>query len=51
MLLAAAPGLAFLPFDPASVRVAGISLLWWYSAVGAPCVASVVAAVALLRPS
>lgn len=47
VLLAAAPALAVLPFDPASVRMAGVSLFWWYSAVAAPCAAVVVTAVAL----
>jgi hypothetical protein len=51
VLLAVAPALALLPFDPASVRLAGVSVFWWYSAVGAPCLAIVVAALALLRSS
>ncbi len=47
VLLATAPALAILPFDPASVRLAGVSLFWWYSGLVAPCVAVVVAAFAL----
>lgn len=35
-LLAAFPALALLPNDPGSIRVAGVSVLWWYGGVLAP---------------
>ena len=45
-LLAAFPLLAMLPNDVAGIRVAGLSILWWYGGVLAPLAAA--AAVAAL---
>lgn len=45
-------GLAFLalgPFDVGAVRVAGVSLLWWYGGAVAP-VAAAVLTLALFAP-
>lgn len=42
-LLAGALALPLAPFDLAAVRLAGVSLLWWYAAVLAPLLAAVVA--------
>jgi hypothetical protein len=47
LLLAVPPLAAALPGSPASVRVAGITLLWWYVACAGPLAAIIV--VALLR--
>jgi hypothetical protein len=48
-VLAGAVLLALAPAAPGAVRVAGVSLLWWYAAVAAPLAATVIAVVALLR--
>ena len=48
VLLAGALALIHAPFELARLRVAGISLLWWYSLFVAPLVATG-AAVPLLR--
>ena len=45
LLLAAFPVLAALPSEAGSIRVAGLSLLWWYGAVAAPTLAWLVAVV------
>lgn len=49
VLLAAAAGLALLPFGAGTVRVGGLSILWWYAAVVAPGMAVLVTTVVLLR--
>ena len=49
VLLAAGAGLALLPFGASTVRVRGLSLMWWYAGVVAPCVAVVVTTAILLR--
>jgi hypothetical protein len=49
VLLAGAPLLALAPAAPGAVRVAGVSLLWWYVGAVAPLLATVVAIVALVR--
>jgi hypothetical protein len=41
--------LAFLPGAPGGVRVAGVSLAWWYAALVAPAFAAVVATAVLIR--
>ncbi len=46
LLLAAFPLLAMLPNDVAGIRVAGLSILWWYGGVLAPLAAAAVAALA-----
>jgi len=48
-LLAGAVLLALAPAAPGAVRVAGVSLLWWYVAVAAPLAATAIAVIALLR--
>jgi hypothetical protein len=49
VLLVGAPLLALAPAAPGAVRVAGVSLLWWYVAVVAPLLATAVALVVLVR--
>ena len=49
VLLAVAPVLALAPAAPGAVRVAGVSLLWWYTGLAAPLVATALATVLLLR--
>jgi len=49
VLLAVGAGLAFLPFGASTVRVGGLSVLWWYAGVVAPCTAVVVTTVVLFR--
>ena len=45
LLLAAYPLIAALPSEAGSIRVAGLSALWWYGAVVAPALAWLVAVV------
>jgi hypothetical protein len=47
VLLAVPPLATALPGSPASVRVAGITLLWWYVACAGPL--AVVIVIALVR--
>jgi len=49
VLLAVAPLLALAPAAPGAVRLAGVSLLWWYVGVVAPLLATALALVLLLR--
>lgn len=49
ILLALALALAHAPFDLGNLRVAGVSLLWWYAFVLAPAAAAVTAARLLWR--
>jgi len=49
VLLAVAPVLALAPAAPGAVRVAGVSLLWWYAALAAPLAATSLAVVLLVR--
>ena len=49
LLLLLPPLASVLPGSPGAVRVAGITLLWWYCALVGPFLAAAVAAVALLR--
>lgn len=51
VLLAVAPALALAPAAPGAVRLAGVSVLWWYAALLAPLVATTVAIVFLARES
>ena len=46
-LLAGFPVIAALPGQVAVIRLAGLSLLWWYGGVIAPVLACVVAMVGL----
>ena len=41
--------LTLVPGAPGAVRVAGVSLAWWYAGVVAPALATVVATVLLVR--
>ena len=43
VVLAAFPGIAALPHHVAIVRVAGLSILWWYGGVVAPVLAGLIA--------
>ncbi len=45
VLLAGFPFIALLPLEVGSIRVGGLSLLWWYGAVAAPVLAWLVAVV------
>jgi hypothetical protein len=49
VLLAGAPLLALAPAAPGAVRVAGVSLLWWYVGAAAPLAATAVAIAVLAR--
>jgi len=49
LLLVLPPLATVLPGSPGAVRVAGITLFWWYTALVGPLLAAAVAAVALLR--
>ena len=49
VLLAGAPLLALAPAVPGAVRVAGVSLLWWYAALVAPVLATGIANACLVR--
>jgi hypothetical protein len=43
LVLVAFPALAVLPHQAAAVRLAGLSLLWWYGGVIAPVLAGLIA--------
>jgi hypothetical protein len=43
-LIAAPPVAALLPYDVGAVRLAGVSLEWWYAGAAAPILAVLVAA-------
>lgn len=45
LLLAAYPLFGALPSEAGSIRIAGLSALWWYGAVVAPVLAWLVAVV------
>ena len=45
LLLAAYPLIGALPSEAGSIRIAGLSLLWWYGAVVAPALAWLAAVV------
>ena len=47
LLLAAFPVIAALPDQIAAIRLAGLSVLWWYGGVVAPALAWLVAVAAL----
>ena len=49
VLLAIAPLLALAPFAPGAVRLAGISLLWWYTGLIAPLTATLIVVTLLWR--
>ncbi|HTO10826.1 MAG TPA: hypothetical protein VMQ51_04580 [Candidatus Binatia bacterium] len=49
VLLAVAPVLALAPAAPGAVRIAGVSLLWWYAGLAAPLAATTLAIVLLVR--
>jgi hypothetical protein len=49
VLLVGAPVLALAPAAPGAVRVAGVSLLWWYAGLVAPLLATVLAIIVLVR--
>jgi len=48
-LLALVPLLALSPSAPGAVRLAGVSLLWWYAGLVAPLVAVAIAMTILWR--
>ncbi|PYM23218.1 MAG: hypothetical protein DMD78_12485 [Candidatus Rokuibacteriota bacterium] len=47
VLLAIAPLLALAPAAPGAVRIAGVSVLWWYVGFAAPLAATVLATLLL----
>jgi hypothetical protein len=49
VLLAGGVALSVAPFEPGTIRLAGVSLLWWYGVVAAPVIAVAVTAAALAR--
>jgi hypothetical protein len=49
VLLAVAPLLALAPSAPGAVRLAGISLLWWYTGLIAPLAATAITIAILWR--
>ena len=49
VLLAVAPLLALAPAAPGAVRLAGVSVLWWYTGLAAPLAATILAIVLLVR--
>jgi hypothetical protein len=49
VLLAIAPLLALAPAAPGAVRLAGVSLLWWYAGLAAPLAATGLAIALLVR--
>jgi hypothetical protein len=49
VLLAGAPLLALVPAAPGAVRVAGVSLLWWYTGLVAPLLATAITIAVLVR--
>ena len=46
VLLSVTPVVTVLPGSPGSVRVAGVTLLWWYAALIGPLIAAVTAVLA-----
>ena len=51
LILGGAVVLTLAPFELGTIRLAGVSLLWWYGVVAAPVVVVTVTAVALVRSS
>jgi hypothetical protein len=49
VLVAIGPLLALAPFAPGAVRLAGISLLWWYTGLVAPLAAITIVVTTLWR--
>jgi hypothetical protein len=49
LLLVGAPLLALIPAAPGAVRLAGVSLLWWYAGLVAPLLATAIAVLVLAR--
>jgi len=49
LLLGGALLLTLAPFEIGTIRLAGVSLLWWYGALAAPVLAVVVTVTALAR--
>jgi hypothetical protein len=49
VLLVGAPLLALAPAAPGAVRVAGVSVLWWYTGCVAPLLATAIAILVLVR--
>lgn len=50
VILAGLPALVLAPLDLGAVRVAGVSLAWWYGGVAAPLLAFVVTLACLGSP-
>jgi hypothetical protein len=43
LVLVAFPAIAVLPYQVATMRLAGLSILWWYGGVVAPILAALIA--------
>ncbi len=48
LLVLVAGGLVLAPLDLATIRLAGVGLLWWYAIVVAPFVAALVVALSVV---
>ena len=48
LVLGGGVALAVAPYELGTIRLAGVSLLWWYGAVGAPLMTVAVTVAALL---
>ena len=51
VLLGGVALLTMAPFELGTIRLAGVSLLWWYGAVAAPLAAVAITAAALVQAS
>jgi uncharacterized membrane protein len=51
LVLGGVLALTVAPFELGTIRLAGVSLLWWYGALAAPVVVVTITAAALLRVS
>lgn len=51
LVLVAFPAIAVLPHQVATIRLAGLSILWWYGGVVAPVLAGLIAIAWLPDPS
>ena len=51
LVLGGVVGLTVAPFELGTIRLAGVSLLWWYGALTAPVLAVAVTVAALVRAS
>jgi hypothetical protein len=50
LMLGVGVALTLAPYELGTIRLAGVSLLWWYGVVATPVVAVAVTAAVLARP-